>query len=216
MDLVSILEENFPEIESKSARVDRLSPSRITKCPRGAFMDSLGYGEPIDFSSRINLSFGTMRHEAIQKIFERKGILEYTEFHASMDDPPIHGYIDGILNTTPKKILEIKTTGKTLAQLDAPLEDHIDQATIYMYMTGIRYAIFLYETKNEKNKKTGDPWKQFEVEYEEERAKKLLGKARYLMKCLENKTLPFPSSDCYFCKNPYCHDIEVHKKENLI
>lgn len=216
MDLVKILEDHFPEEELKKPRVDQLSPSRITKCPRGAFMDSLGYGEPIDFSSRINLSFGTMRHESIEKLLKSKNVIEEREYYASMDDPPIHGYIDGILNTNPKKILEIKTTGKSLSQLNAPLEDHIDQATLYMYMTGIKNTIFLYETKDDKSKKSGNPWKQIEIEYDEQRAKKLLAKARYLMKCLENRTLPFPSSDCFNCKNPYCHDIKLHRKENLI
>lgn len=214
MNLAKILEKHYPVHEKKAARMDKLSPSRITKCPRGAVMDSLGYGEPKEFSSEINFGFGTMRHESIQGIFNDKNLLKETELYVDMDDPPVHGFIDGILDTDPPKILEIKTIGKPLTQVKSPLEDHIDQATLYMYMTGIDEAILLYETKNEQNKKDGNPWKQFTVEYEEERAARLLKKARYILSCLEEKKLPFPAPKCY-CRNPYCYNNTVQKKEGF-
>lgn len=213
MDLVNILEEYYPESNLKAARLTRMSPTRIVKCPRGAFMDSLGYGEPIEFTSDINFGYGTMRHERIQGVLEHMGVLKETELWVEMDDPPIGGFIDGILDTEPESILEIKTTGKSLASLDLPLQDHIDQAMLYMHIHPAKLTQLLYEAKAKDAKLR---WRQFEVEYDEERAEKLLKKARSLLRNLDNKCLPLPGSNCWRCNNPYCFDMEVHKKEGLI
>lgn len=211
-DLIEILQGNYPEYEVKAARTERLSPTRIVKCPRAAFMDSLGYSEPKTFQMDIIFEYGTMRHRAIQNILNDRGVLEDTEPWVEVDDPPIGGYCDGILRTEPKSILEIKTVGSPTKKVSKPHDSYLDQVHLYMYMTGLREGTILYESKDKENPKD---WKIFHVDYNEERMQKILRKARDLLSCLEDMRLPPPQHKC-FCNNRRCRDISLHKKLGLI
>jgi hypothetical protein len=207
-------------------KLHRVSPSRILKCPRNAFMEALGYREPIGPVSEQNMEFGTLRHSNLQKRLLQAGLLlnpdgtvatgdEYKEEVLTLDDPPLLGYMDGRMkadNEVGQAVLEIKTIGKKLNAILTPLNYHVDQSQLYMYITGLPEAYILYESKLEKS--PDYPWKQFVVKYDEDRAEKLLRRGRTLYKYQQARRLPFPEPGC-FCKNPACYDKGIQKKENL-
>lgn len=222
IDLVGILAKSYPmDMKKGPTKLHRVSPSRIVRCLRGSFFESLGYKEPLRPVSDQNFGYGTLRHDTIQDKFLDLGLLKRfkqddptrneAEFKIQLDDPPLLGFVDGIL-TTEAALLEIKTKGKKLSSIGTPDPDHIDQAQIYMHITKIPKAYILYESKIEKGQTL--PWKQFVVKYDSNRAEKLLNRGRYLMKMLEKRRVPLQEPNCY-CNNPACFDERIYKKENL-
>lgn len=210
--LIEVLDNNYPEVYTKEARTERLSPTRIVKCQRGGFLDSIGYPEPKTFQMDINFEYGTMRHEAIQNILNKAGWLSDIEPWVEIDDPPIGGFCDGVLTSDPPAVLEIKTAGSPTKKISKPYESYLNQITIYMYMLDIPRGIILYESKDKAHPKD---WKFFPVEYDEERMKKIVRKTRRLLSCLEEMRLPFPEPDCY-CQNSHCFNLDLHRKLGLI
>lgn len=222
MDLVQILAESYPQNMRKGdTKLHRVSPSRIVNCLRGSFFESLGYKEPLRPVSDQNFGYGSLRHDTIQDKFLDLGILlrfkqddptrNEAEYKIQLDDPPLLGYVDGIF-TEWDALLEIKTKGKKLSSIGTPDPGHIDQAQIYMHITGIPKAYILYESKIETGSSL--PWKQFIIEYDKPRAEKLLNRGRYLMKMLEKRRVPLQEPNC-FCNNPACFNDKIYKKENL-
>ncbi len=232
MDLPDILRQTYPRgIEKGPDKSFRVSPSRILKCPRGAFMESLGYKGATDVVSEQNLGYGKIRHTALQKKFVESGIMlnpdgsvvtdedlvdgKYKEEELTLDDPPLLAYMDGRISAPNEKgqaVLEIKTINKKVQGILHALYTHPDQAMFYMHITGLPEAYILYEAKNEKDEDL--MWRQHVVQYDPEWAEKLLNKGRRLMKALKERKLPFPEAGC-FCQNPACYDQRIYKKENL-
>lgn len=213
----------FP-IRDQRRRIHNVSYSRIGRCIRGGFFDSLGYPEPIYAPTKINFEFGTDRHNAIQDFLIQEGVLRVnpddepfrslSEFKLTLETPPVKGYCDGIFSGSDD-LIEIKTTSKSLIRSKLPQEDHIQQGMFYIYMARVAgfdpsQVIILYETKRDEEV----VWKQFEVPYNEKVAKRMVGSANLLMRHLEEMKVPQKDLRCW-CKNPACHDIEVWKKEGL-
>jgi len=228
IDLPEVLQTAYPKgIVKGPDKSHRISPSRLLNCMRGAFMKSLGYDRQNDSISEQNLSYGTMRHSALQKRLLDLGMLlnpdgsladgdEYHEEMLQMDDPPFLGYMDGRLkadNSSGAAVLEIKTIGKKLSAILTPQYNHYDQALLYMYVTGLPEAYILYESKLEKSPSV--PWKQFVVPYDEERANALIKRGRDLLKALETRKIPLPDKDCY-CRMPeVCFNKKIQQEEEL-
>lgn len=108
-----------------------------------------------DVTGFIMMEVGTDRHEKLQAILkEDKEFVKEIEYELFNDDPPVHGFIDGILEYEGEPvILEIKTcrsesfysrkiTGR------AP-DYHMIQLLLYMYIMKIDRGVFLYENKND-------------------------------------------------------------------
>lgn len=218
-------------IEKGEEKTHRVSPSRIIKCARGAFMESLGYKEPIGPISEQNFGYGSLRHTELQKRLVKLGLLlnpdgsvvteqdlvdgEYKEEKLTMDNPPLLGFMDGRIkaeNEIGQAVLEIKTIGKKVNSILTPIAQHIDQAQLYMHITGLPEAYILYESKLEKS--PDRPWKQFIVDYNQDRAEKLVGRGKYLLNRVENRKIPMKEPGCY-CRNPACFDDDIMEKENI-
>lgn len=217
--IISVLKDSYPKDANRSAQ-EKLAPTGVIKCPRGAFMERLGYREPVSFASEINFGYGNMRHDRIQDCLLGKGILHRNpephegkhpaEFYFETEDPPMHGYADGLL--IGGGVLEIKTTGKPLSKIKAPFESHLDQMHLYLWAFEESTGLLLYEGKDAEDRV--DPWKEFQVELEEDRLERVLKRARSLKTHLDIRRLPWPDNFC-FCDNPACWDEDVHKKEGL-
>lgn len=198
--ITEILQKSYDDDKGiGETKTHRLSPSRICKCPRAAFMESYGYKEPLTPKLESIFSYGTARHEDIQK--RLAGSLLEAEREVTLSDPPILGYVDAIFDGF---ICEIKTTNRSLDKLTQPLENHIWQTNLYMYMTGIHKAMILYESK--------DPvaWKEFQVIFDEDTHNYLMTRAKYLLNYIQKGKVPMPEG-CYFCSNPYCYDLEIQR-----
>lgn len=180
------METSYPQdVEKGVDKSFRVSPSRILKCQRGAFMESLGYREPLNVQSDQNFEYGTMRHKVIQEKLNNLGLLvlpngdsvegDYLEEELQWDDPPLLAYMDGRLKTPNGfAVLEIKTTAVKPTSIKEPMYTHSDQAQLYMHMTGIPEAYILYESKGTKGGTC--PWTQFIIKYDKERAESLMQK----------------------------------------
>jgi hypothetical protein len=225
IDLPKIMGDAYPfDVEKGEDKSFRVSPSRILKCPRGAFMESLGYREPLNVQSDQNFEYGTMRHRVIQRKFREQGLLldkngnpypdeEYIEEELTCDDPPLLAYMDGRIATeNGQAVLEIKTTATKPHLIKGPMYTHADQAQIYMHLTGLQEAYLFYESKG--TKKGTCPWVQFVVQYDKRKAESLLQKGRSLMSKLDKRFLPMKATDC-FCQNPACFSSKIHKEEGL-
>lgn len=218
-----VSEMTFPECKGRR-RTSSVSYSRVSRCIRGGFFDSLGHPEPIYEKNRIAFDFGTMRHDTIQDVLLERGVLRPNpesldrspaEFKLSLEEPPVLGFCDGVM-VDSDDLLEIKTTGVSITDARLPFEGHVSQGMFYIYLARLqgldpRRVIILYETKrNEKR-----AWKQFVLPYDEYLAKRVVGRCTKLMRHLRNNALPRRDRGCY-CTNPACYDREIHQKEGLI
>lgn len=227
LDLVEIMTRNYPpesvKGEDKSFRV---SPTRILKCQRGAFMESIGYVEPLSPQSDMNFEYGTMRHKVIQRVFVNEGLMlssdgtiypkdkEYQEERIVSNDPPLLAFMDGRIWTPEgEAVLEIKTTAEKPHCIKGPLYTHADQSQLYMHLMGIPRAYLLYESKGTKNGNI--PWTFFIIDYDPDVGTKLIKKGKNLLSNLQKRRLPMPSKNCYQCNNPACFDEEIHRFEGL-
>jgi CRISPR/Cas system-associated exonuclease Cas4 (RecB family) len=107
----------------------KLSPTRLVKCERAAYFEMFGYGQRMDPIGEMRLTYGTLRHENVQRYLKSEGhimlalpdlapptddpveeylnALEYLdaldddiEEWVYWDDPPIHGKYDGTVITS--------------------------------------------------------------------------------------------------------------------
>jgi len=139
------------------------SPSSIgykhNRCPRLWAMKFAGeYEEQATgtLSSLGVMDEGSNRHERIQSALQDGGIVKELEYEITHDDPPIRGFIDGILEINGETvILEIKTT-RTEAFVWRVIKNvgpsyQMYQLLIYMYLMDVNKGVLLYENANDKH-----------------------------------------------------------------
>lgn len=100
-----------------------------------------------------------------------------------------------------KYVFELKSIKQeNFYDLEAPQEDHIDQVTLYMFLTDLTRAIVLYENKNTQS------IKEFTVTLDPERLNQILQKIRMIQSFVINyeatKALPAKcgAGYCIACK----------------
>lgn len=197
----------------KMGKAERLSPTRMQACMRGAFMESLGHSKPVSPELQAIFDEGTRQHEEAQVALAELGLLTEVERELFNEEPPIYGKMDGcrIINNEPA-VWEMKTTSTKPSDIKAPYPNHVGQAQLYMHMTGYKRAIIYYRSKN-KSLPKDERGKEFIVEHDPEKVELLLDRGRYLLKCIRERALPLP--DCYRCDNPACYDKTMHEREGI-
>ena len=92
---------------------------------------------------------GTFWHIYLQNVFHKAGIQIAREQPVRSDYLMLNGRADSILMYKSKKYVgEIKSiSGKGFWALQAPKPEHIDQATVYAKVLGIKEIIFIYINK---------------------------------------------------------------------
>jgi CRISPR/Cas system-associated exonuclease Cas4 (RecB family) len=89
-----------------------------------------------------------------------------------------------------------------------PKEEHVLQLTLYMYLTGIRAGMLLYENKNNQE------LKEFYVDYDIEMARRIVGQIIYVNEFVDKEELPpreYEETDfqCRYCSyKKYCWPAE--------
>lgn len=100
-----------------------------------------------------NMDAGTDAGKRIAKMLDKAGLLVADEVEVEIQDPPIFGYIDAVVNWQGEEIIgEVKTTKQETwnyraTQMKAPGYQLI-QLLIYMYVKEKQKGFFLIENKN--------------------------------------------------------------------
>lgn len=152
----------------KQRRVDEyiqkktFSPSNIGYkggngiCPRYWFEAFNGgdFVESVDAQGLAIMGSGTKTHADLEKVFEDMGILIESEIEIKIEDPPIRGYLDAIINWEGEEIVcEIKTTRQEAFIFKylnhKPSPNHLIQLLIYLIATGKKRGFLLYQNRND-------------------------------------------------------------------
>lgn len=145
--------------ESKDNKKDSFSPSGFGysgRCPRyfyyrfnGAYFD-YSKNTPESIS---NMNAGSDAGVRLAKMLEDAGMLIDSEVDVEYEDPPIHGFIDAIINWKGDEVVvEIKTTKDSawnyrVANNQVPWYQML-QLLLYMYITDHDKGMFLTENKD--------------------------------------------------------------------
>lgn len=100
-----------------------------------------------------NMDNGIDSHERLQRALQEYGFVpsENIEPTAELDDPPIFGYIDGIVEWDDKTwVIEFKTSRDKwfdYRKNSRTPSYHLMQILVYMYVKNIRQGMLVYENK---------------------------------------------------------------------
>lgn len=113
------------------------------------------YTDTVDAMGVANMSLGSVFHDEIQKALESAGLLVEAELEIKIQDPPIRGYLDAIVNWQDEEVVcEIKTTRQESFVFKEtsgkPSPNHLIQILIYMKATGKKNGFLLYVNKNDQ------------------------------------------------------------------
>lgn len=126
--------------------------------------------------------------------------IQYVELDLKNDEHGITGHCDGILVFNDKKyLLELKTCSSKQFELitrmrNKPLDAHVVQVQMYMYLTGVRSAIVLYFEKDESQVH------QFEIHYDNSVVNTVLGYVAQARSGIKTGILPMRE----LCKEASC------------
>lgn len=129
-------------------------------CPRRWVMAFQGarFVEEFDPIELDRMQAGTAAHERIQRNMSNSGLNFDIETELTVEDPPLKGYIDAIIRDFNgfDIAVEIKTT-RTEAFVSRKLKNagpeyQVLQLLLYLYFSGLKYGLLLYENKNDHQK----------------------------------------------------------------
>lgn len=111
------------------------------------------FGESADSVGIASMATGVTSHERIQSALEKAGVVVSLEEKAVLEDPPVFGYIDLILEIDGEKVVgEIKTTGTDIwryrASTGKPAVYHMYQILLYMHITKLDHGFLMYEDRD--------------------------------------------------------------------
>lgn len=135
-------------------KVEYFRPSNTNQCARYWYYCFTGVDYPTSFSAQTYRIFdnGHAVHDRLYGYFKELGILVEEELPVSLDDPPIQGTADGIIDLHGHKLIELKsisTEGFEYRRLaHKPSDDHFRQAQIYMECLKLDSGFVIYENKN--------------------------------------------------------------------
>lgn len=119
-----------------------------------AFEGTDSWQDDIDSMGTANMDLGSMVHDQIQQSLEAQGLLVEAEVEIKLEDPPVRGYLDAVINWEGEEVVgEIKTTRQeSFAHKEMsgkPSVNHLIQLLIYMRATGRQRGFLLYVNKND-------------------------------------------------------------------
>lgn len=227
--LESLINQYYKVAYKKQTRpMRKLHPSTIGMCQRKIVFDMLMVPKDMP-NERLMRIFenGHSLHQRYERLFQDMGILIQDEMKLEFGD--ISGHTDAwirihdIENLDGKDYLvELKSafskSFEWMSKKNRPKKEHYDQLTFYLHLVQkmgypIREGIIFVE-----NKDTQEVW-EYNVSYDEERAKTLEKKADWCISLAkERKVPPIPPRHvpsyykCAICDyNFYCHAGSVKK-----
>jgi CRISPR/Cas system-associated exonuclease Cas4 (RecB family) len=160
--LADLLAEAYLEQrrETKFTQKTTFSPSSIgygkATCARYwyfAFTGAIFDETATDAMGVANMSNGSSAHERIETLFEEAGLLVAKELEITLEDPPVRGFADLVINWEGEEVIgEIKTTRQEMflhrQATMKPAIYHLYQVLLYLKATGKKVGFLLYENKN--------------------------------------------------------------------
>jgi len=126
---------------------------------------------------------------------------EYVEVEGENKEFMIRGHMDGILKISGEFcVIDYKSMySNQFSRLQEPLDKHIIQIEIYLWLLDLKSGILLYENKDSQK------IKMFEVDYNEDLINKIIKRLGILKEIVLNKKLPSrpftkDSSKCKACE----------------
>lgn len=126
---------------------------------------------------------------------------EYVEVELENKEHMIAGHFDGILRIGGDYcIIDYKSMhANNFSRLTEPLNKHIIQVSIYLWLSSLNHGFLLYENKDSQKIKL------FQVDYDQKLIDKILKRSDGLRKIISNKKLPKrpfekDSSQCRSCE----------------
>lgn len=144
--------------ENKFTKKKSFAPSGLGysgACPRYWYLAFQGADFVYDTTApaMANMNAGSASGERLAKVLDQAGILIEAEAIAQHEDPPIFGYIDGIVEWQDQQVVvEIKTCKSSTWNMRV-LSNSVPgyqmiQLLIYMYVKGIDRGFFMTENKD--------------------------------------------------------------------
>lgn len=154
--------------------------------------DGADFVDSTDAQGFANMSVGSDAHTRLEKVFDDGGILVEAEREFYLLDPPIHGFIDVIVNTGGEDIVgELKTTRESAFRYRVttgkPMAQHLYQILIYMDSQSAEWGFLFYECKDDQT------YTIIPVQMTEENRQRLENAYAWLRsvrKAWEDRTLP--------------------------
>lgn len=201
--------DSYLEREKKQKKIGRYYPSEIGGCLRKVWYSYTKQKETEKEFLKI-FEVGNLLHDFIVDVFRSEKTPEVelvsTElpFEIEGEGYTISGRIDDIIiiKVSNKKVLvEVKST-KSVQYNKEPSRQHVMQLQLYLLATGIKEGIILYLEKNTLESK----W--YSIEFDENVAKKVLGRFKELNEKLTQEKIPGPEARIkkdmnWMCK--YCN-----------
>ena len=148
-----LLAENKREYKKRTY----FRPSSAHYCSRCLWYMMMGYPQPAEEPLGLRrLGIGTAYHEFIQERLGKTNLVltpEDIEPEVTCDDPPMRGFVDGILthpDTGDKYVLELKSRNENTRYAQKtilPSSAHLIQWNLYSHMTGIDKGLIFYVNK---------------------------------------------------------------------
>lgn len=127
-------------------------------CPRYWFLAFQGamFVDNNDALGIANMKNGTAAHSRIEKLLTESGIPVDVEVEIKLQDPPIRGFVDMILEWNGEIVVgEFKTTRQEVFGIRQtsmkPSAQHLIQLLIYLRATNNKSGFLLYENKNDNS-----------------------------------------------------------------
>lgn len=124
-------------------------------CPRYWHMAFHGveFTDKTDAQGMANMMNGTSAHKRLDELLQETGILVESETEMRMEDPPVFGYIDAIVEIDGiRAVGEIKTTRTesfvVRKNTGYPIYYHLYQILLYMKAKELTNGFLFYEDKN--------------------------------------------------------------------
>jgi len=207
------MSENYFFREDRKKELGRYYPSEIGNCLRKTWYS---YNHPRKTDPNLIRIFelGNMIHELVAKILksdknpEIELLEEETSFKQVEEEFTISGRIDDLIlvkENNAKVLVEVKSA-KSIDYVNEPSPQYEDQLQYYMHVTGVHSGIILYIDKTNLKSKT------FVVQYEKEKAEKVVRRFRFLHDHLKQGKLPFAEAKIEPKKNFMCRFCEYADK----
>ncbi len=210
VDFNKLIEKHLERDSSHQKRIGSYYPSEAGNCMRKAWY-SYKYPQPTDPKKGKYFFLGNMLHDFMAEVLENpknsevKLLEKEVSLKIAQPNFVVSGRLDDIFMLTAdgrKFILEVKSTGSRLEQMNQPQDGHVMQLQLYMHAHSVvKEGIILYLDKTSLESK----W--FQVKYDPAVADGVIARFSVLDGKLKSGELPEPEAKrkpewAWMCK--YC------------
>jgi CRISPR/Cas system-associated exonuclease Cas4 (RecB family) len=131
------------------------APSNTNQCPRFMAYRLQGYQQKVSFPGRIKRLFelGNIIEDKVESLFDGLGILLDSQIEVRIEDPPIFGYCDFLIDWDGPKPVECKSINEAgyawRRHMHKPKDEHYRQLQFYLHAMDMEQGFVLYYSKND-------------------------------------------------------------------